>query len=97
MPCHSMMMCFIEDGITVQHSCLEQAVSDFAHLPDVPAVALIEDPLPAIIAVGDGVLVHKLGIKHLFGSLCGHLTDHNWPLEVYLYESTGSTVYAHRR
>lgn len=54
------------------------------HLSKAFAVAFIKDPLPAVVAVGDQIFDHILGIEHLLGSLSCHLADHNWPLEVYL-------------
>lgn len=56
------------------------------HLPEVHAVALVEDPLPAVGAVGDGVLCDELGLEHLLCSLRGHLADHDRPLEIHLLQ-----------
>lgn len=79
-----------EELITCFSLAVQTDGSNITHLPQVPAVAFIEDPPPPVGAVRDRVLDHKLGLEHLLGSLCGHLADHNWPLEVHLVKPTGS-------
>ncbi len=75
-------------------SHFKQDVENLPHLSEVPAVTLIEDPLPAICAVGNMVLDHILRVEQLPCSLSGYLADHNWPLKVHLHKekTTGSTV-----
>ena len=48
------------------------------------AVSLVIGPLPAVGAVGNGVVEDILGPEHLLSSLGGHLADHHRPLEVHL-------------
>lgn len=60
--------------------------SNLSYLGDIPAVSLIENPSPPIVAVGDVVADNILGLEELFGSLSGHLADYHWPLKVNLWE-----------
>lgn len=57
-----------------------------SYLSHIPAVSLIENPSAAIIAVGDVVANHILGLEEPFGSLSGHLADHYGPLKVNLWK-----------
>lgn len=67
------------------------AIKPPTNLPEVRAVALVEDPLPAVDTVGNIVVHDKLGIEHLPCSLRGHLADDDRPLEVHLltWKKTG--------
>lgn len=61
--------------------------SNLSYLGNVPAVSLIENPFPPIVAIGDVVADNILGLEELFGSLSGHLADYHWPLKVNLWKS----------
>lgn len=60
------------------------AIKPPTNLPELCAVALVEDPLSAVGTVGNIVVHDKLGIEHLPCSLRGHLADDDRPLEVHL-------------
>lgn len=64
----------------------ERRYPNFLYLPELSAVTIIVNPFSVIIAVGDGKGFHILGLKRLLSSLYGHLADHNWSLEVHLYQ-----------
>lgn len=72
-------------SLSLWHTRIYQ--SNPSYLSNIPAVSLIENPSPAIIAVGDVEADNILGLEKLFGSLSGHLADYHWPLKVNLWKS----------
>lgn len=70
------------------------AIKPPTYLPEVRAVALVEDPLSAVGTVGNIVVHDILEIEHLPCSLRGHLADNDRPLEVHLlmWKTIGFTL-----